>query len=103
MEEDGETPLTSWKGVDEYRDPVYPTSLSANFADVYTEVARLLIYRVERTVILNEITQDSNNILGEDSNKTFKFHRLERSMEEDVYTFQSVVELEQRNGGPQQK
>ena len=30
------------KGVDDYRDSVDPTSLSANFADVFTDVATLL-------------------------------------------------------------
>ena len=70
---------------------------------VFPEVASLLNYRVERTVILNDIIQDNNKVLGYDSNKTVKFHILERSMEEAVSTSQSMVEVEQRNGGPQQK
>ena len=57
--------------------------------------------RVERTVILNDITQDNNNIPGDESNKTTKFNRLERSMKESVSKFHSVVEAEQQNGGPQ--
>ena len=36
-EEDG-IPLPSWKGFDKYQDSVDPTSLSANFADVFPEV-----------------------------------------------------------------
>ena len=52
-------------------------------------------------MILNDITQDNKKILGYKSNKTVKFHRLERSMEEPVSIFQSVVEAEQQNGGPQ--
>ena len=32
MEEEDYTTFPSWKGVDEYRDPVDPTSLAANFA-----------------------------------------------------------------------
>ena len=70
---------------------------------MFLEVASLLNYRVERTVILNEITQDNNKVLEEENEKTVKFHRLDRSMEEAVYKFQSVVEAEQRNGGPQKK
>ena len=36
----------TWKGVDEYQDPVETTSLSANFAAVFPKVASLLNYRV---------------------------------------------------------
>ena len=67
------------------------------------EVASLLNYFVERTVILNDITQENNKVLGEESNKNVKLHRLERSMEGAVSTFQSVVEAGQRKGGPQKK
>ena len=70
---------------------------------MFPEVASLLNYRVERTLILNDITHDNNKVLRDKSNKTVKFHRLERSMEESVSTFQSVVEAEKQNGGPQQK
>ena len=41
-EEEGDIPFTSWKGVDEYQDLFDPTSLSANFADVFLEVSILL-------------------------------------------------------------
>ena len=41
--------------------------------------------------------------MGEKSNKNVKFHTLERSTEESVSTFQSVVKAEQLNGGPQEK
>ena len=101
--EEDATPFTDWKVVGEYRDPVDPTSLSDNFAAVFTEVTSLLNYCVERTVILNDITQDNNKVLGDKRKKTVKFHRLERRMEEAVSTFQSVVEAEHRNGGPQQE
>ena len=70
---------------------------------MFPEVDILLNFRVEHTVILNDITQDNNKVLEDYSNKTVKFHRLERSMEEAVSTFQSVVEAEQLNGGTQQK
>ena len=70
---------------------------------MFTEVASLLNYRAERTVILNDITQDNNKVLGYDRNKTVKLNRVYRSMEEDVSTFKSVVGAEQRNGGPHQK
>ena len=63
-EEEDNTNLPSWKGVDEYRDPVDTTSLSSNFASVLLEVASLPNYRVELTVILNDITQDNNKVLG---------------------------------------
>ena len=36
-------------------------------------------------------------------NGTVKFHILDRSMNESVTTFQSVVEAEQQNFGPQEK
>ena len=55
------------------------------------------------TVILNDITQDNNKIMGDKSNETAKFHKLECSTEKTVYTFQSVVEAEQQNGWPQKK
>ena len=102
-EEEGNIPSPSCKGVDEYRDPVDPTSLSANFAAVFPEVVSLLNSRVERIVILNDTTQGNSKFMGDKSKETVKFHRLERSMEEAVSTFQSVVEAEQLNVGPQQK
>ena len=103
MEEEDDIPFPPLKRVYEYRDHVDPTSLSANFADVFLELAILLNYCVEWTVILNYIIQDNNKVVGGNSNKTFKFHRMESSMEEAVFTFQSVAEAEQQNGGPQQK
>ena len=62
-EEEDNTNLPSWKGVDEYRDPVDPTSLSDTFEAVFLEVESLLNYSVEWTVILNDITQDNNKDL----------------------------------------
>ena len=70
---------------------------------VFPEVESLLNYRVEWTVILNDITQKKNKVLRDEINKTVKLNMLERSMEEAVSTFQSVVEAEQRNVGPQKK
>ena len=67
------------------------------------EVTNLLNTRVEQTVIINDINQDNNKVLVYEINKTVKFHNLDRSTEEAVSTFQNMVELEQRNGGPQQK
>ena len=87
-------PLPSWKGVGDYRDPVEPTSLSSNFAAVILELASLINSRVERTFILNEITQDNNKVPEDNINETIKFHRLERIMEKAVSTVQSVVEAE---------
>ena len=46
------------RGVDEYRYPVEPTSLSANFTAVFPEVASLLNSYIEHTVILNDVTHD---------------------------------------------
>ena len=66
-------------------------------------MASLLNSRVERTVILNGSTQDNNKVLGDDRNENVKFLRLYRNMREAVSKFQSVVEAEQQNGGPQQK
>ena len=70
---------------------------------VFPDMENLLNYRVEHTVILNDITQDKNKVLRDKRNKTVKFHRLDRIMEEDVSTFQSVVEAKQRNSGPQKE
>ena len=67
------------------------------------DMTSLLNYRVEWTVILNETTQDKNKVLKDKRNETVKFHRLDRGIEEAVTTFQSVVEADQRNGGPQKK
>ena len=75
-EEEDDIHLLYWKGVYEYQDPVEPTSLSANFDDVFPEVASLLNSRVLRIVILNEIAQDNNKVRGEKSNEIFKFHRM---------------------------
>ena len=86
--------------VDEYRDPVYPTSLSASFVAVFQEVEILLNYHVEHTVILNDITQENNKVQEDKSNGAVKFHRMERSMEKSMSTFKIVVKAEQRNGGP---
>ena len=102
-EEEGATNFPSWKGVDEYHYPVEPTLLSANFTAVFTEVASLLNSNVEWKLIINNITQEDNKVLGDKRRKNVKLHRLERSMGEAVSTFQSVVEAEQRNGEPQQK
>ena len=52
-------------------------------------------------VNLNDITQDTNKVLEDYSNKTVKFRRLDRIMEEAVSTFHSGVASEQPNGGPQ--
>ena len=41
-EEEDNIHFTSWKGVDEYQDPVDPTLLSANFAAVFPEVESLI-------------------------------------------------------------
>ena len=103
MEEEENILLPDWKRVDEYRDPVDPNSLYAKFAAMFPELASLLNYCVECTLILNYITQDNNKVLRDKRNKTVNFHRLERSMEEYVSTFQSVVDMEQQNGGPQKK
>ena len=54
-------------------------------------------------MILDDITQDNNKVLEEESKETVKIRKLERSMEEAVSIFQSVVEAEQLNGGTQQK
>ena len=91
-EEEDNIPFPPWNGVYEYRDPVYPTSLSAKLVSVFPEVASLLNSRVEQTVILNEITQYNNKVLVYYINKTVKFHRMERIMEEAVSTFQSAVD-----------
>ena len=42
MEEEVDIPFPTWKGVDTYRDPVDPTSLSYKFAAVFMEVASFL-------------------------------------------------------------
>ena len=63
----------------------------------------LLKPRVERTVILNYISQDNNKFLEDNSNEPVKLHSLESSMEESVFKFQSGVEAEQQNGRLQQK
>ena len=86
MEEEDEIPFLGLKGFDEYRDPVEPTSLSSNFAAVILELASLINSRVERTFILNEITQDNNKVPEDNINETIKFHRLERIMEKAVST-----------------
>ena len=70
---------------------------------LFLEVASLQHYCVERTVTLNEITQENNKVLRDKSNEDVKFHRLESSKEEAVSTVKSVLEAEQRNGGTQQK
>ena len=102
-EEEEVIPLPYWKGVDEYRDPIEPNSLSTNFTAVFTEVKILLNSCVEQTVTLNDFTQEKNKVLGDESNKNTKFHRMERSMEEAVSTFMSVVEAEELNDRPQKK
>ena len=86
-EEEVDIPFSYWNRVDEYREPVDPTSLSANFVAVFPEVESLLNSRVGQKVILNDITQDNNKVLGDESKKTSKFHSLDRSMEESVSTF----------------
>ena len=43
---------------------------------MFPEVESLLNYRVERTVILNNITGDNNKVLEYESNEKVKFHRL---------------------------
>ena len=51
-------------------------------------------------MILNDINHDNNKVLEDDSNGTSKFHSMDSSMEEVVSKFQSVIEVEQQNGGP---
>ena len=80
MEEEDNTTFPSWKGDDDYQDPADPKALSANLAAVFPGVAILLNSRVERTVMLNEITQDNNKVQGDKINEIVKLHRLERRM-----------------------
>ena len=80
------------KVVDEYWDPVDPTSLLSNFVAMFKEVTSLLNSCAERTVTLNDIAQHNNKVMGDESKKTANFHRLERIMEEAMSKFQSVVE-----------
>ena len=80
-----------------------PPNFLANYVAVFPEVASRLNSCVECTAILNDITQDNNKVLGDNSNKTVKLHRLDRIMEESVYKFQSVVEAGQQNSGPHKK
>ena len=54
-------------------------------------------------VIINDITKDNSKVLGDESKKTVKFHRLDRSMDESVSTFKSKVEVKQSNCGPKKK
>ena len=61
------------------------------------------IQPMELDSFVSIISQDNNKVLRDKRNKTINFHRLERSMEEYVSTFQSVVDMEQQNGGPQKK
>ena len=103
MEEEDYIHVPYWKGVDEYRDSVDPTSLSAIFAAVFLCAKILLYYHLQCTVILNGITQDNNRVLEEEINETVMFHRMERSIEESVSNFQSMIEAEKHNVGLQQK
>ena len=67
---------------------------------MFPEVEILLNSRLEQTVMLNDIAQDNNKFVQDRSNKAFKFHILDFSMEEAMSKFQSVVEADQKNGGP---
>ena len=44
------------------------------------ELASLLDSRVERTVILNEITKDKNKVPEDNMKESFEFHRMERGI-----------------------
>ena len=79
--------LPDWKGVDKYQDPVETNSLSVNFAALFLEAKILQNPRVECTVVLNDITQENNKALEDDSNKTVKLHIIEKIMYEAVSTF----------------
>ena len=46
-----------------YRDLIEPASLSANILALFPAVSILLNYRLEWTIILNEIDQDRNKVL----------------------------------------
>ena len=70
---------------------------------MFPEVASLLNPLIERKVILNAITQENNKVVGDEINKTVKLHMMDRSTEEAVSTFQSVIEAEQLNIGPHKK
>ena len=54
-------------------------------------------------MIINYITQYNNKVLGDYSKKSIEFHRLDRSMEKSVSTFQSLVAAQQQHFLPQQK
>ena len=69
---------------------------------MFPAVTTLINYHTELTVILYDITQDSNKVLGDERNKTVNFRRLDNSMYEYVAIFQSVVKLNQQNVGPKQ-
>ena len=78
-EGEDDTTFPDWNVVYEYHDPIEPTSLSYNFAAVLLEVEIILITCAEQTVILNDITQDISKVLGDNSNETVKFYRLDRT------------------------
>ena len=88
--------------MNEYQDPIEPTSLSANVFAVLPEVVRTLKFRREQTVILAGFSQDCNRVLKDKNNKTIKFHRLYKSMDEDMDTFKNVVKLDKSYGKSQQ-
>ena len=52
-----------WKGVDEYQDPIYSTSLSDISAAVSPKVENLINPHVEWSDIINDITQKINRVI----------------------------------------
>ena len=92
-----------WKGVEEYHDPIDPSSLSANFADIFPDVSKLLNMRTERAILFNDITQDNNKVLEDENTEMVQFHALEERMRETLEVFQSVAKAEEREGGTQEK
>ena len=67
--EENDIHFPEWRVVNQYRDPIGPTSISSNFAAVFTEVASLLNSLMKRTVILHDITQYSNKVPGRQEQK----------------------------------
>ena len=59
----------------------------------------LLKTHVGWKVIINDIDQDRNEILEDNTNKHFKFPRTERSLEEVVVNFKILGSADKITGG----
>ena len=69
-----------------------------HFARIKPDVSEILVYHLERSIVINDINQENETLPEDKSNYILQFHKLEGYMEETLTYFEVVVNREARTG-----